>query len=123
MMMIDVVNHFSYSLLNEITTNKETLEFPKLIPTLVVSGRCIDLSNSFYNNLRPDENSLRYHDHDIHKEVKKQASVLTTKMEITYKNSDVTSKNSNSPFPLLVLRQRSRYFELFSITFEFFTKI
>lgn len=37
MMMIDVVHHFSYSLLNETTTNKETLEFPKLIPTLAVS--------------------------------------------------------------------------------------
>ena len=71
--MIDVVNHFSYSLLNEITTNKETLEFPKLIPTLAVLERCIDQSNLFNKNLRPDENSLRYHDHDIHKEVKKQA--------------------------------------------------
>ena len=43
--------------------------------------------------------------------------------EITYKNSNVTYKNSKSPFPPLVLRQRSCHLSLFQLYSSFFTII
>ena len=49
-----------------------------------------------------------------------EVSILT---KIAYKKSNVLKKHSNSPFPPLVLGQRSTSLSLFSVTFEFFTKI